>query len=98
MYCRAMARNGTPKPLTAESTARQRRVHDALSGRLGEVVSLTYVKRNGTPGVSVGAVMYFGGAPGLDTGCVTIDTRETKGRESSVNLHNVLSIDGSMVS
>lgn len=89
-----MARNGTPKALSAETTRRQARIADILSGRLGEVVSLTYVKRNGETSSGTGEVLFFNGQPGFDTGAVTLDTTETKGRHSSVNLHNVLTIDG----
>lgn len=92
-----MVRN-IPQPLSAETHAHQMRVHAVLDSLgQGTSVALTYVKRDGRPGVSVGPIIEFGGAPGLDTGCVIIDTSAAKGRPSTINMHNVISVDGKLI-
>lgn len=84
--------------LSAETTARQSRIATVLGARQGEVVSLTYVKRDsGRTSSSVGPVVEVGGLVGFSNGHVVIDTSETKGRPSSVNLHLILTIDGERV-
>ena len=91
-----MPRNAA-KPLSPSDALRQSRMADLLGGRLGEVVTLDYHKRNGEAGTGTGVIQFINGRPGMDTGAVTIDTTETKGRPTSVNLHLIDSVNGEAV-
>lgn len=77
------------KPLSPSDRMVQVANHTVLASHVGDKVAVTYVKRNGEESSSTGVVEYFNGKPGYDTGSVTIDTRETKGRPTTVNLHNI---------
>ncbi len=55
------------------------------------VITLSYVKRDGSVSSSRGKVTEFSGLPGFDTGSVTI-ADEIKGART-VNLHRITKID-----
>lgn len=80
-----------PKPLDREAAALAYANRDVLEASTGEV-TVNYTKRDGLPGTATGAVVFFNGREGMDTMAVTIDTRATKGRPTTVNLHNITSI------
>lgn len=82
-----------PKPLSPEDYAQQTRMRDILAAQSGPV-TVFYTKRNGQEGSATGPVQFFNGKPGFDTGSVTIDSTETKGRPTTVNLHLITIVKG----
>lgn len=86
------------KPLTAAETMRQNTARLTLMGFYeGEEADVTYTKRDGSESRSRGPVAYFNGRGGMDTGSVTLDTTATKGRHTTINLHNIITINGDPV-
>lgn len=75
-----------PKPLTRDEAMHAYTMRDTLEASTGEV-TINYTKRNGDKGSATGPVVFFNGREGMDTMAVTIDTRESKGRPTTVNLH-----------
>ena len=61
-----------------------------LAGKVGQTVTLDYVKRDGTASTSTGAVLEV--KPNGSKGIVVLDTVATKGRPTSVNLYNVTKV------
>lgn len=80
-----------PKPLDHLDAQRQRLNLSILERAMaeGRVVTLEYVKRNGNLSSATGPVQFFNGKPGFDTGSVTVDSTESKGRPTTVNLHRI---------
>lgn len=78
-----------PKPLDEFDLRRQRVNADVLSDamRSERIVTVEYVKRDGSASSSTGPVVFFNGQPGMDTGSVTI-ADENKGNRT-VNLHRI---------
>lgn len=78
-----------PKPLNDVERYIQDRALEALQGAQADEqrVEIIYTKRNGDQSSSTGAVAFFNGQPGMDTGSVTILT-EDKGMRT-VNLHRI---------
>lgn len=77
------------KPLSEFDAMRQRLNLNSLSPALqdGTVVTVEYVKRDGTTSSSTGVPTFVNGKPGFDTGSVTIET-EDKGPRT-INLHRI---------
>lgn len=78
-----------PQPLSDDDFAVQTRNRDILVGAAGPV-TVSYVKRDGSPSSSTGTVEFFNGKPGFDTGSVTIATDDKGNR--TVNLHRITHI------
>lgn len=81
-----------PKPLDAAENNQQARMTAKLSPLVGtdKVVEIHYVKRDGNVSASRGPVAFFNGAPGMDTGSVTI-ADDVKGNRT-VNLHRIFEV------
>lgn len=74
-------------PAEAEA-AMARKTH--LSTMVGEMVTLGYIKRDGTPSASTGEVVEFKGADGTDTMSVILDCPD-KGRRT-INLSRITTL------
>lgn len=74
-------------PAEAEA-AYARKAH--LSTMVGEVVTLGYIKRDGTPSSSTGEVVEFKGTDGTDTMSVILDCPD-KGRRT-INLSRITTL------
>ncbi len=81
-----------PKPLDRADSIRQ-----SINARTlqavpeGKTVHVSYVKRNGEVSSSTGAVAFFNGRIGYDTGSVTI-ADPVKGNRT-INLHRIITIE-----
>lgn len=77
-----------PKPLSREDAERVYNLQSYLGNlREGTVVTLTYVKRDGSTSNSTGTVGEMSGRPGCDTMSVTVHTSDKGPR--TINLVGV---------
>jgi len=78
-------------PLTPEEARHVTRIKSALLDAGDKPVLVSYVARDGHAGTAKGRVMYFNGMG--TTTSATIDTRDSKGRPTTVNLVRVKKVN-----
>lgn len=79
-----------PVPLTPAETESVMAKKAHLSTMVGEMVTLGYIKRDGTPSASTGEVVEFKGTDGTDTMSVILECPD-KGRRT-INIARINSV------